>query len=131
MSHTKTPYEFSRRNWCNELDENGNYYITGDRHSCVTEDDDGTDIDDGESCVSVAVVTGNSTSHPVTRDTAEFICRACNCFDDLVEACAALDSLDCCDGYSFPESDWPKFWEALNLARAVLPKARTLLDESK
>lgn len=42
----------------------------------------------------------------------------------LRAACEALDKLDCCDGYSFPDSDWPKLWEALNLARAALNEGR-------
>jgi hypothetical protein len=43
---------------------------------------------------------------------------------ELLAACEALDRLDCCDGYSFPETDWPKLWEALSLARAALAKAK-------
>jgi hypothetical protein len=43
---------------------------------------------------------------------------------DLLAACEAVDALDCCTGYSFPESDWPLFWEALEKARAALAKAR-------
>jgi hypothetical protein len=43
---------------------------------------------------------------------------------DLLAACEAIDALDCCTGYSFPDSDWPLFWEALEKARAALVKAR-------
>jgi hypothetical protein len=43
---------------------------------------------------------------------------------DLLGACEAIDALDCCTGYSFPDSDWPLFWEALEKARAALAKAR-------
>jgi hypothetical protein len=43
---------------------------------------------------------------------------------DLLAACEAIDALDCCTGYSFPDSDWPRFWEALEKARAALAKAR-------
>jgi hypothetical protein len=43
---------------------------------------------------------------------------------DLLAACEAIDALDCCTGYSFPDSDWPRFWEALEKARAALAKAK-------
>lgn len=43
---------------------------------------------------------------------------------DLLAACEMLDSLDCCDGYTFPKDDWQKLWEALNLARAAIAKAK-------
>lgn len=41
---------------------------------------------------------------------------------DLLEACQALDELDCCDGYSIPDDDYPKLWAALNLAREAIKK---------
>jgi hypothetical protein len=42
---------------------------------------------------------------------------------DLLEASKELDGLDCCEGYTFPESDWPRLWKALGLARAAVAKA--------
>lgn len=42
---------------------------------------------------------------------------------DLLDACRALDELDCCLGYVFPGSDWPKLWAALDAARAAIAKA--------
>jgi hypothetical protein len=44
--------------------------------------------------------------------------------DALLAACEALDGLDCCDGYSFPDADWPKLWNALSLARKAIAMTR-------
>lgn len=42
----------------------------------------------------------------------------------LREACERLDQIDCCDGYSLNNDDYPVLWDALNLARAALsPKS--------
>jgi hypothetical protein len=50
--------------------------------------------------------------------------RIADAAPDLLAACEAIDALDCCTGCSFPESDWPRFWEALEKARAALARAR-------
>lgn len=60
-----------------------------------------------------------------TADTeGEANARLISASPDLLAACQRLDELDCCDGYSFPEADWPKLWEALSLARAAIAKAK-------
>lgn len=42
---------------------------------------------------------------------------------DALAACQKLDALDCCEGYSLAEKDWPMFWEAISLARVAIAKA--------
>lgn len=41
-----------------------------------------------------------------------------------------LDDIDCCEGYTIPESDYPKFWKAQALARDVI-EAKKRMQETK
>lgn len=44
--------------------------------------------------------------------------------EKFLEACEAIDAIDCCEGYTFPDSDWPKLWDALSKARAAIAFAK-------
>ncbi len=41
---------------------------------------------------------------------------------EMLAACRTLDGVDCCEGYSLGDADYPKFWAALAMARAALAK---------
>jgi len=56
-------------------------------------------------------------------DNPEADARLMSAAPDLLDACRALDELDCCLGYVFPGGDWPKLWAALDAARAAIAKA--------
>lgn len=79
-SHTKPPYFLLDTNWKGE-DRGHDWYISGGRY----EDDEGV------TQTAVCIVTGNATSFPACRETAEFIVRACNNHDALLDALAALE----------------------------------------
>jgi hypothetical protein len=68
--HTPTPYEVRGDGYSRRIV--GNIYAVGDSRIFST---------------TVCVVSGNETSQNVTQATAEFIARACNSHDALLEAC--------------------------------------------
>jgi len=43
---------------------------------------------------------------------------------DLLEACERIAELDCTDGYTLADSEYPALWDALHVARAAIAKAR-------
>jgi hypothetical protein len=51
--------------------------------------------------------------------SAEFdrIVRAANAHAELLTIAEAVDALDLCEGYSLADSELPKLWDALSLAR--------------
>jgi hypothetical protein len=73
--HTRTPYRAKNRNWRNEPTQY-DWYISGDKKRGYA--------------TSVCIVIGNETAGDIPEKTAKFICKACNCHDDLVKA---LDDL--------------------------------------
>lgn len=100
VKHTPTPYEYSDRNWRGEVDE-WSFYIHGDIHESVPDEDTPDDEDPGMSAVSVAIVPGNPTGRDVAEATAKFLCKAANCHERLLAACkarlAADDHFRTCD----------------------------------
>lgn len=58
------------------------------------------------------------------RDLAEANSRLIAAAPDLLAACETLDSLNCCTGYSLPDADYPKLWDALCEARVALARVR-------
>lgn len=40
--------------------------------------------------------------------------------DKLERIVKLLDGIDCCEGYSIADTEYPKFWEAQSLAREVI-----------
>ena len=60
---------------------------------------------------------------PITARQADANARLIAAAPSLLAACKLLDDLDCCTGYTFPESDWPKLWAAIEAARAAIARA--------
>jgi hypothetical protein len=73
---TPGPWQFSGRNWRGEEDEHGHLYVTGNHGPAWDTDEDGNDVEAGESCTGVARVEGNPTSGPVTLANARLIAAA-------------------------------------------------------
>lgn len=65
-----------------------------------------------------AVVASVGQDLPECEANAHLIAAA----PDLLDACRALDALDCCEGYNLPQADYPKLWDALGKARAAINK---------
>jgi hypothetical protein len=68
--HTKGPWKYSRNNWRGEPSE-VYWYITGD-HREADEDED-EDSEPCGTCVGIARVEGNRTSHPICEDNARLM----------------------------------------------------------
>lgn len=78
MSHVPTPYRFEYKDWRGQPSIHA--HIRGDEHESCDEECD----EPCRSATAVAVVHGNPTSEPVTRDTAAFLCRAANSHAELL-----------------------------------------------
>jgi len=96
--HTSGPWKYSNRNWRNEETESG-WYITGDHHDSIEENEDGQEVAT-PTCVSVAIVPRNSTSHPICEANARLIALAPEMLEALREASELLYSIYDHGGYS-------------------------------
>ncbi len=106
-THVPGPWYYNRLNWRNEPQDR-DWYIHGD----VQKDEDGT------STVSVCVVQGNATSHPVCEDTARLIAAA----PDLLAACRELVKM--CRRLGFDTPSMPGFEKtAYEMGKAAIHKA--------
>lgn len=70
MAHTPGPWEYDDRNWRREKTETG-WYVHGD---ISEEEGEGGEV--RKTCVAVAIVPRNATSHPICEDNARLVAAA-------------------------------------------------------
>lgn len=123
-SHTPGPWQFSNRNWLDEVDPHGNLYITGNHG-------------DG-SCTAVARVEGNATAGAIPLANARLIAAA----PELLAACQAcvdqLSASSVCDvviqkdqqpshghvAIVLPVEQWRTLLEVMDWTRKVLDSSQ-------
>lgn len=102
-----------------------NYYIHGDLSESFVEDEEtGEELEDGTSCVAVAVVMGNATAGDIPRLNAELIVQAVNSHADLLATAKALLAIVEADyGHGVDNGYFPTVAPVLRAAREVVAKA--------